>query len=125
MCMYIDKTAEFKKAEEDIVVYKFMRKKSCFFGLISYYETPYMKTRMLFLRNGSVLKAKGKVNKIYHYKGMYEINGGVIHTFRLKPTKEVYDCFECVIPKGTAYINDACGNEIGAKKIKFIKRIKD
>lgn len=122
MCMVIVSDSRFKKAEEDIVVYKYMKKKTSLFGLITGYETPYRKTFVPFLREGSVLKAKGKVD-IQKMHSVGYVEEGVIHAYKNKPhfNDSPLICFECIIPKGTDYIEGCLRGEIGAKKIVFVK----
>lgn len=63
-------------------------------------------------------------------KGLYIITSGVIHTFKYsfhakKRMGEDSVLFECMIPKGTRYIEGDDGNYscYASEKIKFVKKI--
>lgn len=63
-------------------------------------------------------------------KGLYMITSGVIHTFKYsfgakKCLVEDSVLFECIIPKGTRYIegDDGYNSCYASEKIKFVKKI--
>ena len=81
----------------------------------------------------SFLVADGKIEakKIEegYFNGLYEITKGVIHTFKyrfnaIKNLGEESILFECLIPKGTRYIEGGDGYFSGfvSEKIKFLKK---
>lgn len=117
-----------KKADKDMVVYKIMRRELMFGGLITLYTTPVIGMLVPFLFKGRVVRAKGSL-EMAQYRKTDWIGRGVIHVLTSSAAERCTPCpgcviFECVIPKGTEYIEDMYGDEIGAKKIKFIKQVK-
>lgn len=131
MCLAI-KTREpvFKIAEEDIVCYKLIRHGK------EEYTTAYrgVKIPKLCIWGWKKFKAEGD----YDFLSMgcsSMIYGGVIHTFQTMfgamdmQVLDVEEVWECVIPKGTKYVEGAFHtlrssyHAYGSECIKFVKRV--
>ena len=137
MCFY-SQTKRFKVADRDITCYKMLSiPESYFVGVNEALKTPYANTvvskdiwsgKLPFTACG-----KFQAEKIESgiCKGFYTITSGVIHTFKYsfqakKCLGEDSVLFECVIPKGTRYIegDDGYSSCYASEKIKFVKKFK-
>lgn len=131
MCLVVQKDTKFKVAEKDITVYKIL-KRTKITDSGSYWFTPYCASCVgkrinkdtEFKANGLAVKRPNAGNS-----NISLIEEGVIHVysrqeacFCLLPFGNLF-VFECVIPKGTEYIIGE-NYEIGAKEIRFVKRLK-
>jgi len=135
MCFY-STTKRFKIADRDITCYKVLSIPDSYFeGINDSLVTPYTNTIVTkdIWQGKSFLVADGKIEakKIEegYFNGLYEITKGVIHTFKyrfnaVKNLGEGSILFECVIPKGTRYIEGGDGYFSGfvSEKIKFLKK---
>lgn len=138
MCLVVQRNEKFQKAEQDIIVYKVLRRGKRFFGLFNCWRTPFQGTVVdCHLGKPTELNARGQIdNKILEGSGFefFTVESGVIHTFLHKE-----DCrwainddkkdimFKCIVPKGTEYIKGRSNGvyaSIGAKKIVFVEEIK-
>ena len=135
MCFY-SRTKRFKIAERNITCYKMLSiHESYFVGINEALKTPYTDTAVSkdiwsgkspFLASG---KFQAKI-ETHNYKPFYTITSGVIHTFKYsfqakKCLGEDSVLFECIIPKGTRYIegDDGYNSCYVSEKIKFVKKI--
>lgn len=135
MCCF-SRTKRFKVAERDITCYKMLSiPEGYFVGINEALKTPYTDTpvskdiwsgKSLFLASG---KFQAKIETL-NYKPFYTITSGVIHTFMYSFEAKKYlgedsVLFECVIPKGTRYIEGDDGHNrcYVSEKIKFVKKI--
>lgn len=136
MCC-LSQTKRFKVANRDITCYKVLYiPQSYFVGVNEVLKTPCTDTdvskdiwsgKLPFLAYG-----KFQAEKIESgiCKGLYMITSGVIHTFKYsfeakKGLVEDSVLFECIIPKGTRYIEGDNGYDscYVSEKIKFVKKI--
>lgn len=137
MCFY-STTKRFKIAERNITCYKVLSiPESYFIGINEALKTPYTDTvvskdiwsgKSLFSASGKF--QAGKIESGF-FKGLYMITSGVIHIFKYsfqakKCLGEDSILFECVIPKGTRYIegDDGYYSCYVSEKIKFVKKFK-
>lgn len=135
MCFY-STTKRFKIADRDITCYKILSiPESYFVGINEVLKTPYTNTAVSkdiwsgkspFLAHG-IFDAEKIESGLF--KGLYMITSGVIHTFKyrfnaVKNLGEESILFECVIPKGTRYIEggDGYSSCFVSEKIKFLKK---
>lgn len=135
MCFY-SRTKRFKVAERNITCYKMLSiPESYFVGINEALKTPYTDTAVSkdiwsgkspFLAYGN-FQAKLETR---NYEPFYIITSGVIHTFKYsfeakKCLGEESVLFECIIPKGTRYIegDDGYNSCYVSEKIKFVKKI--
>ena len=107
-----------KKAKEDIICYKILRKEE--YG----YYTPYLDTPV---KLNSTLKATGC--RFRSFKNRYEVGEGYIHAYTKRylanPVRfeefmdDSYDyvSIKCIIPKGTKYHVSKNGFEICSRKM--------
>lgn len=137
MCLY-SRTKRFKVAERNITCYKMLSiPESYFVGINEALKTPYTDTVVSkdIWSGKSLFSASGKfqAEKIESGvdKGFYKITSGVIHTFKYsfqakKCLGEDSVLFECIIPKGTRYIegDDEYSSCYASEKIKFVKKFK-
>jgi hypothetical protein len=135
MCFY-STTKRFKIADRDITCYKVLSiPESYFVGINEVLKTPYTNTavpkdiwsgKSPFLAHG-IFDAEKIESGIF--KGLYMITSGVIHTFMYRFGAKKYlgedsVLFECIIPKGTRYIegDDGYNSCYVSEKIKFLKK---
>lgn len=135
MCFY-STTKRFKIAERDITCYKMLSiPESYLFGVNEDLKTPCTNTAVSkdiwtgkspFLASGTF---KAKI-ETHYYKPFYVITSGVIHTFKYSfEAKKHFGkesvLFECIIPKGTKYIegDDGYNSCYVSEKIKFVKKL--
>lgn len=135
MCFF-SRTKRFKVANRDITCYKVLSiPESYFVGINEDLKTPCTDTpvskdiwtgKSLFLASGEF---QAKI-ETHNYKPFYVITSGVIHTFKYsfeakKWLGEESVLFECIIPKGTRYIegDDGYNSCYVSEKIKFVKKI--
>lgn len=134
MCCF-SRTKRFKVAEIDITCYKILSiPENYFVGINEDLKTPYTDTSVSkdIWSGKSPFLASGKfqTEKTYIGKSLYLITSGVIHTFKYsfeakKCLGEESVLFECIIPKGTRYIegDDGYNSCYVSEKIKFVKKI--
>ena len=135
MCFY-STTKRFKIANRDITCYKILSiPESYFVGINEVLKTPYTNTavpkdiwsgKSPFLAHG-IFDAEKIESGLY--KGCYMITSGVIHTFMYNFEAKKYlgedsVLFECIIPKGTRYMegDDGYNSCYVSEKIKFLKK---
>lgn len=145
MCLVIkslDGKLKLKIAETDIVCYKLIM------NLSSKYITPWQQVKIpkACIKGKDEFKAEGELC-ISDHSNHCDISGGVIHTFydeysalkeRISHThpelpfsnSHIFEIWECVIPKGTEYIEGTYRNtwggtycSYGSKSIRFVKKI--
>lgn len=136
MCCF-SRTKRFKIADRNITCYKKLSiPENYFIGINEVLRTPCTNTPVTkdiwsgktpFLACGYFQpeKIESGVDK-----GFYIITSGVIHTFKYsfqakKCLGEDSVIFECIIPKGTRYIegDDGYNSCYASEKIKFVKKI--
>lgn len=133
MCLYVKNNVRFRVAQEDITIFKVLRKERILFSLITRWVTPCCFTHVGYkITRWTKLKAEGEVIRTETGRRGF-IEGGVIHAFLGKQKARAIiraiaiegdmSVFECVIPKGVEYIIGSYG-EVGAKEIRFVKQLK-
>ena len=136
MCLIIDdKHIVWKKAEEDITVYKtltFLSGKYCTPFICIPVPYNVVKGKVLFVAKTLDGNNVTKVWLKKVYKNKKTVSSGLIHTFvdydsAYASAKYWGDSlFECVIPKGTIYIEGTFDDEepsYASTKIRFVKKL--
>lgn len=111
MCLYTTQKNS-KMAEQDIYCYKIVVKTNLPYEFASYY-------RGFIYRIGRTYKhtfGQGIHKRKSIYPNLYEIHGGMFHSYRSIPAPTCQPVLVCIIPKGTKYYegvnNDYCSREI-------------
>lgn len=109
MCLYTTET-KLKTAKEDIICYKVLIQYSSATILYTPYVYKTIKLIDMFLHNP--IKADGLVRKRKQFKNdQPSFNLGLIHTYIIARdaqtmiTAPAYKLYQCIIPKGTKYID--------------------
>ena len=124
MCLYVKKGKfELKIAQEDIVVYKILAKRTCF--IISPYQG-------FVYEIGK--KYKTRIEPQFH--GTYYSIGKGFHSFlreedvwsekmRIQDFNSTYGCFRCVIPKGSHIVYGTYGSKdsVVSEAIKVVEEV--
>lgn len=130
MCLYTKET-KLKTANENIICYKILLN----YPSSTIFYTPYLYKAIMWtdIWLQKPIKAHGQVRKRkLHKDAPSSFNNGLIHTYQTITDaqaswlrlREQYKLFQCIIPKGTKYIDghDDFNNMTYASKLIIIKQ---
>lgn len=152
MCLKLNEPTKIKRAENDIVCYKVIEEITIFNDWLGLWQTTYLTPCWSKQVPKSVIKGNSDFTPDYvlcQSTFSEEVKGGFIHTyqhltgavalrqnllamsedFRRKTIKQInYSIYECVIPKGTEYLEGGdeatfC-NAYASTAIRFVKKLK-